>query len=389
MNYHIIPQDKFFENYIEDIYRIHQENNNVIWIRGEKGDSPYFHTDRPVEYLGNTAQEYILRIHKIKPNDKLFVSWYDVFIGRIILQSNLKALLYVYLMGGDFYAQPTWWHIKWLLDPITRRRIKKERLFRVFLPLRKPWRWYRLIRFKINQYQQYYEKLETIKRIDYIVLPEHAKEEIRVIHSLYPGCKAEHKIGTFDQNFDLSKDIPLKNIPSQRESIKILLGNSSDPSGNQMDAIHYLLMREKEKYEVYCLLSYGDREVYEWISDYGRSALGGRFHSINKFMEREPYIRFMNEMDIVVMYHNRQQAAGAIMTALALGKPVFLKAKSPLFAQLSEIGIKAVYNVSLMHTINLRTAIFDAQKNRKDTIERLYIEYSNDVRLAHLRELLK
>ena len=106
-------------------------------------------------------------------------------------------------------------------------------------------------------------------------------------------------------------------------------------------------------------------------------------------MKREQYIHFMNEMDVVVMYHNRQQAAGATMTALALGKPVFLKAKSPLYTQLSEIGVKSIYDVALLHTVSIRSAICDAQMNRKDTLERLYKEYSEDVRLRHLKELLK
>ena len=101
MNYHIIPQDKFFEAYIEDIYRIHQEDNNVIWVRGERGGSSFFFTDHPVEYLGNSAQIYLERFRLLTSNDRLYVSWYDVFIGRIILQSELKASLFVYLMGGD------------------------------------------------------------------------------------------------------------------------------------------------------------------------------------------------------------------------------------------------------------------------------------------------
>ena len=389
MNYHIIPQDKFFEAYIEDIYRIHQEDNNVIWVRGERGESSFFFTDHPVEYLGNSAQIYLERFRLLTSDDKLFVSWYDVFIGRIILQSELKASLFVYLMGGDFYAQPVWWHLNWILDPITRRKIKIERLFPVVLPPRKPWRWYRWVKFKVLQYKQYFEKLETIKRVNYLVLPEHAKEEIRLIRKLYPGCEAEHRIGTFDQNFDLSRDIPLKRIPSTGETIKLLLGNSSDPAGNQMDAICYLKKREKEPFDVYCLLSYGDRDAFEWICEYGESCLGNQFHPITKYMKREQYIHFMNEMDVVVMYHNRQQAAGATMTALALGKPVFLKAKSPLYTQLSEIGVKSIYDVALLHTVSIRSAICDAQMNRKDTLERLYKEYSEDVRLRHLKELLK
>lgn len=389
MNYHIIPQDKFFESYIEDIYRIHQQENNVIWIRGEKGDSPFFHTNRPVKYLGNKAQTYLENLQMIEQEDKLFVSWYDVFIGNIILQSRIRAALYVYLMGGDFYTQPAWWHVKWLFDPITKHRIRKEQLFPIVLPKCKPWKWYRWLRFKIQLHNQYLKKLETIKRIDYLVLPEHAKDEINLVRTLYPGCKAEHRIGIFDQNFDLAKGIPLKPPPGEGETLRALLGNSSDPSGNHLDAIHYLTKRIKETIEVFCLLSYGDRNSFKRINDYGSTHLGNRFHPVTEYMKREDYIRFMNEMDIVVMYHNRQQAVGTIITALTLGKPVFLKAQSPLYSLFSDIGIKAVHDVALMYSINLRESIHDAQINRMDTIERLYAEFSKDVRLLHLKELIK
>lgn len=388
MNYHIIPQDKFFESYIDDIFRIHQEDNNVFWVRGERGESSFFHTNHPVEYLGYEAQTYYEYLLTINSDDKLFVSWYDTFIGNMIIQSELKAPVYVYLMGGDFYSQPEWWHIDWLMDSLTKRKLLKERLFPILLPSRKPWRWYRWFKFKQQLRKQYLEKLETIRRINYLVLPEHAKEEVRLVKELYPGCKAEHRIGTFDQNFEISKCIPLQNIPSQNDSLKVLLGNSADPAGNQLDAIHYLQKRVKESFLVYCLLSYGDRDASEWICDYGRSCLGDRFFPIGEYMEKNQYVRFLNEMDIVVMYHNRQQAAGAIMTALSLGKPVFIKAQSPLFKQLSDIGIKAIYNVERMHSINLRDAIYEAQSHRMDTIERLRKEYSDDVRLIHLKNLV-
>ena len=275
MNYHIIPQDKFFETYIEDLYRIHQEDDNVIWIRGEKGRSPFFQTTRRVEYLGDKAEVYIEHLSRITSGDKLFVSWYDSFIGSIILQADLSAPLYVYLMGGDFYSQPDWWHEKWLLDPLTKRKVRNERLFPTYFPLDKPWRWYRWLDFRKQLRKQYTEKLKTIERINYLVLPEHATGEMRLVRHLYPVCKAEHRIGTFDQNFDLSKDYPNKGNPRYGDRVRILLGNSADLTGNQMDAIRYLKRKVRFPFDVYCLLSYGDEDAKRWIRAFGEKELGG------------------------------------------------------------------------------------------------------------------
>lgn len=385
MNYHIIPQDKFFGTYIEDIFRIHQEDNNVIWVRGEEGDSRFFHTDRPVEYLGSKFVSFREHIQRIKPEDRLFVSWYDTFIGNAILRAGLSAPVYVYLMGADFYCLPEGWHEKWLLDPLTRHAFDKDGLF----PVWKPWKWKKWMDFKNKLKERYSKKQETVKRIDYLVLPEHATDEVDLVKKLYPGCRAEHKVGTFDQNVDLSKDFSMKPVPAKGKPLKILLGNSADPSGNQLDAIHFLKRRVKTPFEVYCLLSYGAHAVIKKICLFGNQELGDRFHPVKEYLDREKYIGLLNDMDVIMMYHNRQQAAGAIMTSLALGKPVFMKSRSPLYKQIASLGIQSVHDVLGLASIDLYNSIQEAQAVRDDTVGRLSMEYSSESRLNHLRELLK
>ena len=385
MNYHIIPQDKFFENYIEDIYRIHQEDNNVIWVRGDEGDSRFFHTDHPVEYLGNKFVSLREHIRWIGPEDKLFVSWYDTLIGNAILKAELTAPVYVYLMGSDFYSQPEGWHEKWLLDPLTRRAFDKDGLF----PVWKPWKWKKWMDFKKKLRERYSKKHETVKRIDYLVLPEHATGEVDLVKKLYPGCKAKHRIGTFDQNVDLSRSFPMKPVPAKEEPMNILLGNSADPSGNHLDAIRFLKRNVKVPFELYCLLSYGDRSVRNRICKFGNQELGERFHPVKEYMDREKYVGFLNDMDLVLMYHNRQQAAGAIMTSLSLGKPVFMKSRSPLYRQIVSLGIHAVHDASRLASMDLHDVVREAQSVRAETIDLLSREYSSESRLNHLSELLK
>jgi glycosyltransferase involved in cell wall biosynthesis len=391
MNYHIITQEKFFHAYIEDIYRIHEEDNNVIWVRGTEGKNDFFQTDRPVEYIGTDAAYIRKKLSQLKPEDKLFVSWYDTFIGDIILSMGLPNPLYVYLLGAEFYSFPYWWHAERMFDPLTKRKVKQLRLYPRFFPKGKPWLWYRAKnwwKFKREVEEEYLAKLETIKRIDYIVITEHSGPEVELVKQLYPGCKAKHAVNCFDQNFDIAKTLPMKPLPKEDEPIKILFGNSSDPNGNHMDAIRYLERKIKTPFEVYSFLSYGDPESKEWTIEYAKKHLGDRFHAVTDYMDRPSFVQFVQQMDVVMMFHNRQQAEGNIMTALSLGKPVFMKTKNPQFDMLKRMGVKSVYDVLEMHTVDLRKAIVEAQAHREETMHAIDMEYSDETRLRNLKKLL-
>lgn len=390
MNYHIIIQDKFFNDYIEDIYRIHEEHNNVILVRGEKGGSSFFRTERPVEYIGKNSHEISERLLRINPDDHIIVAWYDLFIGEIICKLNLPNKLFVYPLGADFYGEPEWWHDKWVYDPMTYRKYLRTEMYPRFFSKR-PWRWYRGYRwfiFKHEMKKQYLQKLETIKRIDYIIMPEHSLRSYEFVKSIYPSLKARRVCGTFNQNVDKAINYGLKPIPNENEPMKILLGNSSDPTGNHLDAIKFLCNRLERNSEIFCLLSYGDTASRDWTMEYGKRVFGERFHPILDYMQRDEFVSFMQSMDVVIMYHNRSQAAGNVMTAITLGKPVFMKPNSTLFSNVQSIGVSSVYSVQQIGVCNIRETIKEAQSNRQHNISLIESEYSDETRLKHLKALL-
>ena len=391
MNYHIITQEKFFNTYIEDIYRLGLQDENTIWVRGKETKNDFFQTERPVEYIGEDRHHFEEKLKQLKPEDKLFVSWYDARIGTAILVSGIKNPVYVYLMGAEFYSMPYWWHAEWLFDPLTKRKVKQTKLYPRFFPKGKPWLWYRCWKwwkFKRELQREYNWKLKTVKRIDYIVITEHSGPEVELVKRLYPGCQAKHVVGTFDQNFDIAKTQPLLPVPEEGKPLKILFGNSSDPNGNHLDAFRYLKRQVKGPYEVYTFLSYGDKEAKEWILERGKKLFGDAFHPVTDYMDKQAFVRFMQQMDVVMMFHNRQQAEGNIMTALTLGKPVFMKPMNPQFDMLKRMGVEPVYDVRSMHEVDLRDAIIRAQAQRDETMAAIDAEYSDASRLAHLKELL-
>ena len=214
MNYHIITQDKFFDAYIEDIYKLHLEASNVFWVRGKKGEISFLKTNRPIEYLGNDKADYIAKFKTLKPEDKLFISWYDMYIGQAILDSGITNDIYVWVMGGDFYAEPFWYHASWLYDKYTLKFIKskKEYGYPQVNWKRKPKNWSKIFdelkikwNFQAEQKKLYEIKLKTIQRINFLIMSEYWISEFNRVKELYPGCTFRRVSAAFDQNFDTNQ----------------------------------------------------------------------------------------------------------------------------------------------------------------------------------------
>lgn len=395
MNYHIFPQDKFFDAYIEDIYKLHQEHNNVFWARGVEGESSLLKTKRPIIYIGNEKESIIDRLKTLNPEDKLFVSWYDVFIGDCILRSNITNKLYVYLMGGDFYDDPKGYHNYWLYDKYTKMIVEKLQLPIINFK-RRPRNWNKTINeirirknYKKRIVDDYNKKIETIERIDYLVTCADNIGEVALVKKLYPSFRGKYVYGSYDQNFDLAKDIISSEPYSGKRPLRILLGNSANPTNNHIDACRFLQKTMKVDKKIICPLSYGNSVYSTIFQQWAQKHLQEQFSPITNFMNREDYIIFLNKVDIVVMYHNRQQALGNIITSLVLGKPVFLKRNNPVYAMLKNIGIPNVYDVFQIKGLNLSEVCRIAQDNREACVSVIHQYFSEEARLKNLSNLIK
>ncbi|MGN1240165.1 MAG: hypothetical protein ACI4TV_04750, partial [Paludibacteraceae bacterium] len=112
------------------------------------------------------------------------------------------------------------------------------------------------------------------------------------------------------------------------------------------------------------------------------------FYPITEYMPRADYLNFLMDMDAIAMYHNRQQAVGNIMTALVLGKPVFMKRSNIVYGFLKSIGDLPVYDISLLNGQMFVKSISEAQIKRTQTITLIENLYSNRLRLELLKNLL-
>ena len=105
-------------------------------------------------------------------------------------------------------------------------------------------------------------------------------------------------------------------------------------------------------------------------------------------MARDEYIQFLSAIDIVVMNHNRQQAAGNTISALVLGKPVFMKKNSVTYSMLKRMNVRHVYDINELHQANFDRIRLKAYIDREETKNILSRFFSEDARLACLKKML-
>lgn len=384
MNYHIMVQDKFLDSYIDDIYEINEQDNNVFWFRGVKDQNGFIKTNYPVEYLGNDILFWKEKFSKIQPVDSIFVHWYDLTISKILYE--LPNPIYVMLWGGEFYNEPFWSH-RWVFDKLTLRYLKQTLFYpklEFTINLLKLYRDFkRFYFFKKELRNDYHTKHRYIGRIDYLISP--TVTDYLKIKNLYPLFKAKDIIGFYDQNFDRAQ---LETTAKQRNNtdIHILLGNSGSESNNHLDALEKL--KKLKNVKIYCPLSYGgSKEYINVIMQRGQDLFGDKFIPMKNFMTREEYMRFYDEIDIVFMYHNRQQAFGNICTALTKGKPVFLKKQNTIKDHLDALGIKT-YNVNGIVTLDLKEIIKNSKEYSTRNHKILKATLSKEKRLSELKFIM-
>ncbi len=386
MNYHLLPQDKFIDPFIEDVYTLGKQAENCFWITGKKGDTDYIQTKRLVEYVGDNKEVIKNKLHNIDQNANVFVHCYNMWFADIV--HDLPNKLYAWLWGYEFYQEPRGFHHNWLYERKTKGLVNRH--------------YYPRLRLRKNVFKILTEAFDVIKdhkrikreaeikqkqvaRIDYLIAPAADYAEMKFIKQLYPGFRAKHLHGFYDYNYDIASKLDTK--PKNRDKINILVGNSANLTNNHIDAFKKLV-KLRQKVNVHCVLSYGaGQAIVNEIIKQGYKLFPNAFYAQQNFMERSAYIDFLSNIDIFFMYHNRQQSIGNILTALALGKPVFLKKNNPVFDFITNMGLKA-HEADRIEHYNLEDIIEEAHLMKNKTREILGEHISEEVRLASLSKTL-
>jgi hypothetical protein len=127
--------------------------------------------------------------------------------------------------------------------------------------------------------------------------------------------------------------------------MNLLVGNSTDPSNRHSEIFALIEESQIEFNAIYSILSYGIYEDYKnAIIDEGNNKFKNKFIPITQFMDITEYLKLLDKMDVVIFNHERQEAMGATIQLLSLGKLIFLNSKSPAYQSFKRRGYQVFDN---------------------------------------------
>jgi hypothetical protein len=147
------------------------------------------------------------------------------------------------------------------------------------------------------------------------------------------------------------EDSPTLNDQRNRKMI-LMLGNSANPSNNQVDYLDALTACSVQIDNIILPLSYGNTSYGDWVvRQFQTSEL--RTTILRSLMPAEEYERIIDSVDIIVMGQLRQQGLGNILKALHKGKTVYLNPKGVNFKHFHSRGFSVFDTNNLQRGIQL------------------------------------
>lgn len=386
MNYHIMIDDKFIDGFIEDAELICESNSNIYFIRGNKNDAQY--VKHPLaQWVDIWSDDFKKILKYITEEDRIFVHWYDLDMNKIILSINKNVPLYVPFWGGEFFEEPYLYHIDWLHDSKTLQFVKKRNVY--------PNKWARRPRLLLRQLKSalnyknstladFEIKRRAIQRIDFLLLPKDMAE-VEQIKKIYKIDQLSTLPFNYNLNFDFANSIRKQNI---NKNINILIGNSGTETNNHADCFEILKRYKKDRILLYVPLSYGSKDYISFVKDLGVKLFAENFEPMENFVSRQEYIKKLNNVDIGIMFQNRSQAFGNMITLLSLGKKLYLKKNNPIWQLFKKTGIK-VFDANKIKDESFKEFSMPLTPSEVNgNIEKIAELFSDKKRLEDLKKIL-
>ncbi len=382
MNYHIMVDDKFIDPFMEDMIELgFLNNNNRYYVRGDINNRKYVFSEEVTWLSYGGIIDLLKSIHQ---TDKLYIHWYDFYMGELCLKFlNPKVELSAILWGGEFFQEPEWYHLFRILERKTLWEIIKVNCF--------PSNYNGLTNFKIflktisHDFKKYKEKKIQVARVDNILVHLEDSFDVKLIEKIYGNKFRKHVPFFYQYNFEYAKSF--QNNNSGSNSLKILVGNSFNHSNNHFDAFDKLSKVLKEPYQIHCPLSYGSSVVVrDLVIKYGKRLFGNSFYPVMDYLNVKNYLELLNEMDAVYFDHIRSQAFGNIVMLLSMGKPVFMNKKNTLYLMFVNMGISGIYSIDRFIEFIKNKSEFKVDVNRNSVL--LEKSFSKSTRLDFLNEAI-
>ena len=379
--------DKFIDGFIHAAEQVAPGKNTYVFTFTKPGNYVKSAAGIYAPYGSNELKEIIAQVTK---HDRVFVHWFNDHLQQYIKMLPPETALHLFFWGGDFLEQPESFQ-KFNLEPLTQKHLARSIRFSMFRLTRNPLNYFRQIaRFlflkqRLNKERQGRMAVRSafLKRLNYFC---HWNEmDLDRVKEAYP-CNAVFRPFFYDFGFD---KFPAEVLPLSLEGTKtIFLGNSASLPNNHIDALHALKHLKNEDIKIICPLSYGNAGYGDHVAKVGREIFGDRFSDLRQYMPISEYFNMIKNLDLVIMYHNRTQAAANIFAFLRMGKKVYLKKESTIFSLAEVHGIK-VFDANEIGNLSLPDLLFPMPEEARMNNNRIVNEiFSETNRYEYMKQLL-
>jgi len=307
---HVFYNDKFIQPFIDFI-----EENNIagehtyLYFGGETGEKFPYHKGDNV-YVFDYEKGIVERV-------KVSIRYFHK-VDKIILHSLINHYTVRFLFFQPWLLKKSYWLI-WggdLYYHIFSKDTKKYRLYEFF-------------------------RKRVIKKMGYIITD--IKGDYQLAQKWYKTDAKHFSSIMYPSN--IYKNYPIKETKKkEKDYINILIGNSAHSSNNHFEIFDILKKYKDRNIKIYAPLSYGDKSYAQKVIKVGKEIFSNKFEAITEYMPFDDYISFLNDIDIAIFAHNRQQAFGNIITLLGFGKKVYLKKEVTTWDNLKEYNLN-IYDI--------------------------------------------
>lgn len=293
------------------------------------------------------AKHFFSPIANLHLLPKLFIA------KRIIIHSLASPFLIFYLFLFPSLARKSFWVI-WGKDLYFYNVTDNKTLF--------------------HHIYEFFRK-KVIRNIGHIITDN--KGDYDLAKQWYGAKGINHNCFMYPSNIVNKAPWPLKD----NQVINILVGNSADPSNCHEDAFKLLQRFKDANIRVITPLSYGSKRHAKLIQRRGREIFADKFVPLVNLLPLEQYNGILQQIDIAIFAHKRQQARGNIVSLLAAGATVYLRKNVTTWNTLSDLGVK-------LRDLNDLSLVGEKEEVRKANKRIVEAYHSANTLLTQLKPIL-
>lgn len=320
MNLHIVPDSVFVNKFIDNLRETGVSENNRFVVRTNQEKLRLIKHDIPFARL--YSRHFDSLIGSPKKYKNVFVHQFTPLLYRWIATNEFSSLGWM-VWGADLYNLPE-------LESLFYETITLNQFVQRRFSIQK-----NLYRFKVSMLHGRF-KSRAYSQVDSILTWMTSEYDFAVKN--LPGVRAKHLFFFYENEVPYREIDGISVMKGKRERPLYVLGNSSTPELNHVDAVHQL-QSMGERADLIVPVSYGDKEYRKFLMERLSSYKNGSIRFLRDYMPFPEYLQLLSETDGLIMNNVRPQGYGNILMMMYMGKRVFLNDKNISIPDLNRMGL--------------------------------------------------